>query len=161
MERPLSIEDMLEILNMDVQRSRFFVIKWIEDHLERDEEDKLFVKEVTVRLTEDFSYEIENGKVKSVILYEDMLDFFEDPANPTFQELELLSVAYPKRFKWLLELCFEMRDAFDHPHSCSIDYLREEKKCCGCNRIGPVNHIDHDKNTRYYCWRLLGCMPPS
>ena len=159
MERPLSIEDMLEILNMDVQRKRFFVIKWIEDHLGRDKEGQAFVKEVAVRLTDEFSYEIENGKVKGVVLYEDMLDFFEDYTKPTFQELELLSVAYPKRFKWLVELCFEMRDAFDHPHSCTIDYFTEQKNCCGCNRIGPVNYIDENENTRYYCGNSERCLP--
>lgn len=159
MERGLSYEAMIETLNMDVQREKFFVIKWIEEKLAKEKEARIFTTEVAVRLVEEFSYNIENGIVTGVVFYEDMLDYFEDPSSPKVEELKLLEASYPKRFKWLRELCLEMQDAFDHPHSCTIDYFQEEKVCCGCNRSGVVNYTDNCGNTAYYCGHSERCIP--
>lgn len=162
MEGNLIYEKIINTLNMDVQRERFFVIRWIEERLAKDQDnEKELIEEVTVRLTEEFSYKVSSGIVQNVILFSEINDFFMEKDKPTVDELKLLEASMPKMFAWLSRLCVEIREAFDHPHSCSIDYHPREAVCSGqgCGRIGFVNYKDSETNWQFFCGRSPRCCP--
>lgn len=155
---------MAYLLSMKTHREKFPVIRWIEDNIQNGkvsiggENCKEVIEEVTVRHVEDIVYNVKDGVVVSLALGWIVTPYFEDPARPRKEEIDLLEVCDHNQMQWLRTLCFDILEAFDRPHSCAIDYYVNEEECSGCRRIGPVNY-HNGNNWSYYCGGSDRCCP--
>lgn len=155
---------MAHLLSMKTHREKFPVIRWIEDNIRTGKAAsdygtlcKEVIQEVTVRHIEEIIYNVEDGEVKSLALGWKVDSYFEDPARPKKEEIDLLEVCDNNEMRWLRTLCFDIVEAFDRPHSCSIDYHVMEKPCVGCEKPGPVNYLGG--NWEHYCGGNPKCCP--
>lgn len=154
------------LLSLKTHREKYPVVQWIEAEIANGsantdfgESCKDVIDEVRVHYggREDLDYWVDKGKVVAVILGP---EFFEDNANPTKEEFDLLEVVHPKWHQDLRNFCEELPEYFNHPHSCIIDYQVKEADCSGCGRRGPVNWHDGDgTNWKNYCNGGPHCRP--
>lgn len=158
---------MAYLLSVDTHRAKSPVISWIEENIRTGKANPDYgtncaevIQEVTARLVENVDYEVEDGKVISVITGWKSTPYFENPSKPTKQEIDLLEVCGHNHFVWLRGLCFEILDMLDHPHPCSIDYHIIEATCSGigCEKVGPVNYAGTNEY-QYYCGGSSRCCP--
>lgn len=155
---------MAYLLSMKTHREKFPVIRWIEDNIREGKVSiggkacKEVIEEVTVRHIEDIVYNVVGGEVTSLELGWVVTPYFEDPARPRKEEIDLLEVCDHNQMQWLRTLCFDLIEAFNRPHSCSIDYYVREERCERCERVGSVNYYD-GKNWSYYCGGSDRCCP--
>lgn len=158
---------MAYLLSVDTHRAKSPVISWIEENIRTGKANPDYgeacaevIQEVTIRLVENVDYEVEDGKVISVITGWKSTPYFENPSKPTKQEIDLLEICEHNHFIWLRGMCFEILDMLDHPHSCSIDYHIMEEECsgAGCERTGPVNYHG-GRSWQYYCGGGPRCCP--
>lgn len=152
------------LLSLKTHREKFPVIRWIEDNI-RDGKITIsgkpcteVIEEVSVKNTEEIVYSVADGKVASLALGWAVESYFSDPANPTKEEIDLLEVCEPDKMPGLKILCFDIEEAFEKPHSCSIDYYVKDERCPGCGRRGSVNYFD-GQNWSYYCGSYFQCCP--
>lgn len=155
-------------LSIRNHRERFLVARWIEANIRSGKAAPDFgegwaaevVDEVRVRaVKEDIDYEVVGGILTSVVTGYRATKFFATPGEPTKEEIELLEVCDPQHFKWLEYLCIEIAWAFDHPHSCAIDYHIREEECCSCgNKKQAVNYHD-GKRWLNFCGGSPRCCP--
>lgn len=155
---------MAHLLSVDTHRAKSPVISWIEENIRTGKANPDYgtscievIQEVSIRLVESVDYEVKDGKVTHVITGWKSYPYFENPAKPTKQEIDLLEVCEHNHFVWLRGLCFEILDMLDHPHSCSLDYHIMEKPCVGCDKDGPVNYFGGE--WVHYCNGSSRCCP--
>lgn len=155
---------MAYLLSMKTHREKYPVVSWIEDNIRKGKVTiggkpcPEVLEEVTVRHVEEIIYCVEGGEVTKLELGQVVSAYFEDPARPRKEELDLLEVCDQNQMQWLRTLCFDILEAFDRPHSCTIDYHVREEKCGGCERTGSVNYFD-GQNWSYYCGGSHRCCP--
>ncbi|QPI18274.1 hypothetical protein POP15_226 [Pectobacterium phage POP15] len=158
---------MAHILSMATHRAEYPVVRWIEENIKSGKANTDYgtscveiMKEVTVRFVMEFAYEVEDGNVISVIHGFKADPYFEDRTKPTEKEIDLLELCDYNAFMVLRQMCFTMLDAFNHPHSCTIDYHIMEEDCsgAGCEKTGPVNYHG-GRNWQYYCGGGPRCCP--
>lgn len=154
------------LLSLKTHREKYPVVHWIESQIAEGKADSDFgehckevIDEVRVHYAglEDIDYAVEDGKVVSLVLGP---AFFEDDANPTKEEFDLLEVVRPQCHRVLREFCEVIPEFFEHPHSCNIEYFVREEDCSGsgCERKGPVNYLN-GKEWLNYCGGSPRCCP--
>lgn len=152
------------LLSVKTHREQYPVVRWIEENISSGKANSDYgtscvevVQEASVRFVEEFEYEIVDGRATRVIAGWRADRFFEDPAKPTREEIDLLEVCDYTCYQMLKRMCLEILAAFRHPHSCSIDYHIMED-ICGCGKVGAVNYKS-DRGWEYRCGGSPRCCP--
>lgn len=157
--------ELARALSIDYHRN-FLCVRWAESNILLGKVDDYgsAACEVVEGVAVDFDntkvyYEVLDGKLVAVVLGHYANRYVEDHTNPKEEELALFQVVEPEKYAKLAGEASLYDFMFDHPHSCSINYIIREEVCsgAGCGKTGPVNY--YHKYWEYYCGGGPRCCP--
>lgn len=158
------------ILDIDIQRSKSPLIRWIEHKVYNGSGtdygtaypevlEYVAIKHTDRQATSQIYYEVNpSNNSLCVVLPQNSLSYIIDTSRPKFDELETIKMVLPDTYKYLQTFCEVVKFCLDRPHSCEIEY-HIQSAWCGCEKVGLVNYRRSKNDWEYWCGDSDRCCP--